>query len=667
MMKHNLTYLAAITLLAASCTSDDIGIGNILSGDGNKTPIAIQTSISTDNIASRAADKKFEVDDVLLAYIEAGVTTDGIFSSADNPYKGLKTFTLTANADNTDGDNHADLYGYVISADGPHITETEDEGLQLLYWDDYSDTEHDLRTTGAGIRLKYGYCYNGGNANATNNTSDDAKANGTLTWTINNQATADDVKHSDLLFAKTQTPVSYLHGDAETSNHGVLVLPYSHAMSKITVNVTADKGFNAAADNFASSALTLQHINTICNVTAPTGSVTSSTPTTIGAFKSATTNTSATFQAIIAPGTNLSVGNILATISNVDGNKYDIPITADLLTPWASKLTPGVKVSYGDIAQAKVSRASSIDEAKGYLTQSGVHYILNVVLDKQTITIRATLADWDAVSADGKSQIIFENDVTGKDVITAQELKAGGIDFYKSNTNSAFSAENMGTMVYNDVTNKWEYTKLLYWQGQSDNSYFRAISPAGASTSELTQGINLLWGTSAAEGKSGTAEETAITPRTGDVALNFDHLMSRLSVKLETSSDAAAVTLTGATIKITNLATSGTYNIVNATVSAGSPAAIMLEGKPSDFTEYVVPQTIGNDARLIITLADGTTYSLQLNKCVLTGTETVVNKWTKGKSYTYTIHLEKETATFRALVKEWDEATGSGNANLEWD
>ncbi len=624
----------------------------------SKTPIAVQTNLSA-ALQSRAVDKKFESGDVLLAYIEAGKTTDAAFSSDGNPFKGLKTLTLTAEADNTAGDNHKELYGYSVLPAGLHITETEDAGLQKLYWDDYSSTEKDLRDAGAGIRLKYGYCYNGG----TPTTALDEDA-GTLGWTIGDQTTAAAFKKTDLLFAKTQAPVSYTHGTAETSNHGVLVLPYSHAMSKVTVVVTAGEGFTNA-NNFGSTDLSLQHINTVCSVDAPKGEVTSENQKAVKTYKSETVSKTetesnkATFQAIVAPGTNLTVGNLMAKIANVDGNNYDIPVSVDVLDGWKERLTETTPIYFegpASQAQAKpMSRAASIDQAKGYLTQSGVHYVLNVTINKQVITVRATLADWDKVEATANAQIVFNPDVVGKEPITNSLLQAKGFDVYKSSTNDAFSTKST-TLTY--AAGKWTYSPVIYWQGQSDASFFRAVSPAGNSSSEVAQGTDLMWGTSG---------DVAVTPRTGDVPLDFKHIMSKLCVKLETSTDAAKVDLTGATVKITNLANAGTYDIVNGTVTAGDKAEVMIAGLVPGTSEFVIPQTIGDDAKLVITLADGTTYSLQLNQCVVTGTENPVEAWVSGKSYTYTIHLEKEKITFRALVENWKEATGNGTANLEWD
>ncbi len=610
----------------------------------SKSPIAVQTNLSA-SLQSRAADKTFEANDQLLAYIEAGVETSGTFSSTDNPHKGLQTLTLTADADNTYGNEYASLYGYTV-ATHPDITKTEDSGLQTLFWDDYSSVDYDLRNTGAGIRLKYGYCYNGG----TPSTALDETA-GTLGWTIGNQTTAEAFKNADLLYAQTQSMIQYAH---KADDRGVLVLPYSHAMSKVTVIVTAGKGFSAEKANFTSSVLKLQHINSACSVNAPAGTVESATPTEVTTYKSASENKEAAFQAIVAPGTNLSVGNLFAKIEDVDGNNYEIPVSADMLNAWADKLTPAEKASYGDVAYAKPMSRAAIDQAKGYLTQSGVHYVLNVTVNKQAITVRATLADWDKVEANANAQIVFNPDVVGKGTI-ATALQAGGFDVYKSSSNDAFSTKST-TLTYAD--SKWSYSPIIYWAGQGDNSYFRALSPKGSSTSELAQGGDILWGTSG---------NTAITPRTGDVPLTFEHLMSMLCIKLETVTGDAAVDLTDAKIAISNMATTATYSIVNGTVTAGSLATTMLSEKLSGFTETVIPQTIGNDAKVTITLKDGTTYSVQLNQCTLTGKTETVGKWESGKSYTYTIKLTKQEITFSAVVKDWVDATASGNATLDWD
>ena len=80
----------------------------------------------------------------------------------------------------------------------------------------------------------------------------------------------------------------------------------------------------------------------------------------------------------------------------------------------------------------------------------------------------------------------------------------------------------------------------------------------------------------------------------------------------------------------------------------------------------MVPQTIGDNAKLVITLADGTTYSLLLNTCEDKDGKAVTD-WYSGNLYEYTITLKKEEIQFRVMVKDWERNTGSGNATLDWD
>ena len=72
-----------------------------------------------------------------------------------------------------------------------------------------------------------------------------------------------------------------------------------------------------------------------------------------------------------------------------------------------------------------------------------------------------------------------------------------------------------------------------------------------------------------------------------------------------------------------------------------------------------------NEAKLIIKLKDGTTYSLLLNTCK--DKDGAVKKWDSGKQYEYTISLQKEEIQFRVMVKEWTKDESSGKATLDWD
>lgn len=642
-MRANILYILMAVGVLASCKdyADTEVEATYLSGT-SKTPIAVKTNLSAAPV-SRAFDKTFENGDKLFAYIEAGKMVDGVFDATTSTFKWADNFSLTR--------------GVTTSTDegkGNITSTTEDSDLSpIIYWDDFSSTDYDLREDGRGIRLKYGYCFNGASEPA-----DFSKEAGTLTWTVNdNQSAASDIKKSDLLYAKTQEMIGYVHNP---NDRGTLVLPYTHAMSKVTINITAGEGFLTTTENFKEAVLTLKDMQTKASVDAPKATVVSSSAAVdikdITTFNKTKTNITATYQAIIAP-THLSAGNLLAAVTNIDGNNYEIPLTDGILDAWKaeSKLIASDEVIYNGVAQTKPASRASITPGSGYITKPGIHYILDVTVEKQKITIRATITDWDSVKATGLSAINFTGDVTTTGSI-ANELKANGFDVYKSNTNSGFTAKSTTVTNISDV---WTYNPIIYWAGQGDASFFRAVSPAGGSTSELTQGSDLMWGTSG---------NTAIAPRTGDVALTFQHLMSKLRIELQTVDGDAAVDLAGATINVTNMATSATYNIVNGAVTPNAVVANMFtEGQPSGFTEFVIPQTIGDNAKIGITLADGTTYSVQLNECTLTGKTETVGTWESGKDYTYTITLSKKDITFSAVVKDWVPASGSGNATLDWD
>jgi hypothetical protein len=242
------------------------------------------------------------------------------------------------------------------------------------------------------------------------------------------------------------------------------------------------------------------------------------------------------------------------------------------------------------------------------------------------------------------------------------------------------------TTVTYDGNSTYTYNPTLYWQSAKDDSYFRALATktsTGISATESTtanQGTDLLWGTTAAH--TGTeadgttthdyAESAIINPRTGAVPLIFKHAMSNVVVELSTSTDAAsAVVLKDAKVTLTNLNTEGTINIADGVISSKTPVEQAFSGKVDDTdhmaSELMMPQTIGNTSKLIVTLADGTTYSLQLNTCTNDASSTAIASWAGGSKYTYKIYLEKEAMKFSVTITPWKDVTGSGKATLDWD
>lgn len=730
MMKiKDILYVVAALLLAGCSSEDKLTNSSTLSGEG-KTPLRIEATLSSGSGITRAAGKDFATGDVLLAYLRHLDESNNLVTVGRSPLlAAFKKGDVAMTAKTTSVNQTSDL-----TSVNPTATETE----VPLYWDDFSeggigDAKH-LRTTGHGLQSFYGYCYNGG----TSHISTDLVAGaGTLGWTL--PATYENaaaVTNADLLWSGTQPKVGYDHSTArEGVEHGTLEIPYTHAMSQITVTLKAVDGFSGTP--LTSTVLTLNQMNTVASLTAPTGSFTSSTPTAVTMYAGETSNSGLTreYTAIIAPGTVLTEGDELLVIDKVDDNKYTLTITASMLdseTAWAKDHKTADPVQTGTNGSGK----------KYVITQPGVNYHLNVTVNKTIIQTHATLADWKTVNATGTGDIVYPNDETndllvmddsetpgqsGINVVAVDKNKFSGspassfslfqlesnstTSTASNRTNDAYSFATVSTFQDNagDDNDQWINTPAIYWPNQSTNYYFRALAKFNSATNEVNSissvgtyntdkgtavsqgtigdGHDILWGTTAKHKGTKDPENPtiydrgqAIPPRTGDVPIAFEHAMSMITFDLETaagevSANTPAVNLSGATIAIKYIYTGGTINIENGNIDPSGDRAADAIGATSSLSKYiVVPQDIADAAKVIITLADGTTYSLQLNLCKDdNGTpenpndDTAISTWARGKHYTYTIHLEKEQITFRALVKDWDTVTGSGKANLEWD
>lgn len=732
--------------LLAACSEDWILEDTL--ANGRKTPLTVTALLdaSTPSVKSRAADKTIDSGDKLLVYIRH-VKWNGGFTTADADKRTSITadqaprlVTLTAtNKSAAWSGNITDIYPFdadkkiAINRDNSNQATTltasykDNSGntVNALYWDDFSanDPGKDgkenstyLRDPDHYLQSYYGFCYNGGTPSVAL-----TESTGVIGWSVQtNQSLGGDFRQSDLLWSAEQTPVKYEHSDKVNGNRPGLIIPFTHAMSKVTIKVTAGTGFSSKC--FERTSLTLKDVRTSCTATAPTVTLDySGSKVDDVTMKAGDGTGTRSFSAIIVPSV-LTVGNTFATINDMDGNNYTIPVTEAMVKTtdgWGSQLTTTTEDVNHGTAQSRPRRTNdvTVPVGKGYQMKSGVHYILNVTLNETTINVSATILDWDEIEAEGTGEIHFANDITDKGDI-AEALRKDGFDVYKSTT-TTFGAKST-TLRWMKGTQKWKYEPVIYWQG-GVKEYFRALSnvhpddPDTPVNESLTMENNrdVLWGTT--ETHIGTDADGAaydykegdpLKPRTGDVPLVFYHAMSKLTFKLEDANKdntdpLSRLDLHNATIQLTDLANGGTLNLNTGLITASSPIPAGqktftedLGASPSrmgyfaaaengtttsynpDVTlkDYVItPQAIGNAAIVIITLADGSVYKTQLNLCkstVIEGgepTDKVVAQWERGKHYIYTITLSKETITFRAVIREWDPAYGSGNATLEWD
>ena len=613
-MTSKLSYLLLVAALA-SCTS-----GELDGPDTGKTPIAVSVGLHDAMPQTRAVNKQFETGDVLVAHlrhvtkVDDVVTLQGAFA---------KTVSLTM------GTNPA-----MNVVDANTQMTTDFTASPALYWDDFSSTDDDIRLATHGLESQWGYCYNG-NANAPA-TPTDVQA-----WSVLTDQSA-GIKTSDLLWSATQAPVAYAHGSYDTpDSHGTLTIPYTHAMSKATLVITAGDGFGATP--FASTVVKLNGVNTQATFTASTATMTGAgTPADITMHKSIAGAT-ATFEAVFVPNTVLTAGALWATITDVEGNNYEVRLTPEILTAWAA-------------AQ----------------TASGVNYKITATISKQAIDLKAQITDWTDKTATGEGEVKFATDL--KTVIPSGDLATGtSYDVFRGTTTAALAYATTRSL----AASVWSNSPEIYWANATTSYYFRGlaklesslITSVGGST-DVAQGTDLLWAnTPAHTGKDvvnndvNVAEGAAISPRTSHVPLKFEHVMSKVIINLTTTSDADSVDLTNATISIADMKTAGSVNVATGAVTGATTGTLAAT---SGAISIALPQTL-TGKRLTIILQDGTTYSVLLTDCVLTGTGTSIDEWERGKSYTYTITLSKEAITFRALIKDWVATTGGGHASLDWD
>lgn len=695
-MMPKLKYISVILGAVAFVACSDDERSPYLNGK-DKTPITVTTNLSTGGTVTRAVDATFESGDVLKAYIRHVVKNtsdqwvDVSTLDENSGVLGINPRIVTFNV--SSGASEVDNYTK------KNLTSTEG-----LYWDDFSNSSKDeayLRTENHALQVFYGYGFNGG-------TPDPGltEATGVIGWSVvSDQRKADGgvdgFKTSDLIYAGTQTPVVYNHSTSSAigADHGVLSIPYSHAMSKVSIVIDLQDGYESDDKNFANTIVTLKDVNTKCTVTAPTQTLTnfnavgSNGDVIMQPLATSEDKLRKSFTALIAP-TVMKDGQTLATITDVNGNSYEINLTHAGLTtpvsqsgkPWSSKLAAADAISVAPVASD--TDLSTYGETAGGLTIPGVHYKLYVNIKKQQISVSASIRDWVEVEATGTGKITFTNDITNKTGTIADALQTKGFDIYQKGTASDATYSNVTSYTYSGDPAKWIRDKEIYWPNGTDRFYFRALSPTNSTTS-VSSGSEVLWGTTDEYtwGSDNIDKGESVAPRTGDVPLTFEHIMSMITINLKdgmkglTTDPNAWLDLAGATIQLSNLATTGTIDLQEGGITIGALSETVFSdsyyaandptsptAKTPQVKEYVmIPQEITDDAMIIVTLANGTTYKAQLNSCIVKDSSTtLVDKWERNKHYTYEITLTKESITFRALIKNWDEVTAGGTITPEW-
>lgn len=505
------TSFAAVSLaMLAACTSDEVDDWNkTLNGGSEKTPLEVTALLDAGSASqTRAADKDFTSGDEIVAYLRH-VTWDGPVASGNpensrtsvsaNKAPRLVTFTTGASETYSGADITPIGTGVALGMTSSNTKQAAITPTEALYWDDFSESssaDKDLRTDKHYLESYYGYCYNGGTT-----TSNLVESTGVLGWTVDNNQYTNGIKTSDLLWSAEQTPVDYKHVDANGDlKHGTIVLPFTHAMSKVTIELILGEGFAETTDGkavaFGNNATTPTLLaNRVTTTTAPT--YTHSTSIASGndakiqmrlADDEVTYKKHRVYEAIIAP-TVMKNDQTLAEVT-VDGNTYKIDLKDAVLNPsagtnkWSSKLkaytTSGTTLT-------KNSPEADYSTENGGITLPGVNYRITVTLNKQKIDVAAYIKDWDDVYATTTGTISFNADVVTSEVTGATEVKAGSFDLWRSIANTAEADYDNDTSTssvidkastYTYSSGKWVGDPAIYWENGTTKHFFRALAKA---------------------------------------------------------------------------------------------------------------------------------------------------------------------------------------------
>lgn len=471
-----------------------------ISGTGEKSPLQIDVTIK-DSYAgpnTRALNGVFEKNDQLIAFVQqVKLDNSSITSVGDGAALVSKLVTFTVGAA---GDQQS-----TVTTDNLGVT---------LYWDDFSNTTDDITSSDRRLRVGYGFCYNGGTPSTALN-----EANATVGWTVldnqqegTSEPASDKIRKSDLLWAGPQTAVQYDHDHVRPGVDNIVKLPvtYTHAMSKVTIEIVLDEGFATKTDGNAvafgeNETTPILYANKAATVVDAINQTIKTTEVSDDAAKitmrladDESTPKRRVYEAIIAP-TVMKAGNLLATVE-VDGNKYELKLTDELLktlptgvsgNAWASQLY-GYTQNDGSVSKSSSETQQSAEHPDG-ITLSGINYRLIAKLKKQRIEVEAKILPWNDVYASMDGKISFNADVvTSVEKDGSTPLTAGSFDLWRATANTQESDYDYNNSdldgitkasTYQYTTNgKWEVmsgNNILYWENATTPYYFRALATAG--------------------------------------------------------------------------------------------------------------------------------------------------------------------------------------------
>lgn len=482
------------------------------------------------------------------------------------------------------------------------------------------------------------------------------------------------------------------------------LLVFTHAMSKVTVKLTADEGFegydyvnknNANAKFEDSTKVTLLNyyykgnVDVEKKVSKPTKE-----PENIIAHPDIGSEGKAHFAhfyALVFPG-NKFADDVNVVRIEADGNTYYVT---------AKKMNAAMK---------------DVQDSTTYL--QGKHYIFNVTVKKTGVDVTATIKDWDDVKAADETPIINFSECYGH---TGDSLTTP-FSLYRSTTidGTYTGARDQAVVTYDSETSKYTMSPQLYWPDHQTHYFFRGIWPKvgsedGPAAAKITGGnsievenadykankypSDLMIGRPRVAA-GGVPDETCKNPAhqrengtypegicatdskdgsSGLIRMNFQYAMSQVIVKLTTSDStyANAITINEHTkVEILGGYTKGKI-LLGTEASDFTGQTVMpfpmkkdngienpISNNNANYRNTIIPQALTNasgDLKFRITIganvsptdAYETVLGIKEIKVTEGGVLKNITAWEPGKRYIYNLHVTKTGISVTATVTDW--------------
>lgn len=440
-------YIVPLALLTACSSSDTIGDTTVT--DHSNGEILLSAGI-VEGATMRGAEDNHDNHQTLTSNTKLALQVSGTWTGHETGTI-VKTTTATVGAATGSDNRHNN-----VSCD------------PVLYWDDYG-TADPANTSGrnAGLTI-YGAAINGKAAPSVDNWT-------ALDWTLskNQTASGETPADKDLLISN-----NVKEGGADGTykfdnrNSGKL-LEFRHALSKITVILTAGEGFVSSKFASAPEVILTSNEGTPADANAwplTTGKVdiTTGVVTSQATKQAVTMNTASegslnvvTKEALVMPGSPFKKDAIIARV-NADGNIYYV-------------------------TSEKIRKAiNSVDHNEDDLTESGKNYIINVIVNKTKIDVTATVTNWVPVNAE---EVAPKINITVGYGIPGTTVRVNTFSFYRSLAlNDGYAtgeSENLEINGFykrvseltknNDDT--WTMNPVRYWSDHNQHYQFRLVWP----------------------------------------------------------------------------------------------------------------------------------------------------------------------------------------------